>query len=929
MQKKLMSGLALLLVLLFIGTSHAGFTIGGFDTSRGGYYSFPSGGYLTEARSSLSAHFPGVSYVSFPQLTQQSLSGLDILMLSVGTSNVSATTPLTTSEQSALLTFVKNGGCAVLFPDNSSFDWIAPVVNESLIDPFGMDSTGTLYGGVVATVRVDGSPVTDGRFGTVRTLYQNYPGGLTNLGPYASPVATNPLGTALAYIESGAVSPGSGRVVVYTDVNSFGNESVAGMYYSNEALFLNTIDYCTQPLIGGSCIQPPSGMVGWWPGDGNADDVVGTNHGTAVNGATYADGKVGKAFSFDDAQRQHVTIPHRPELDLSNSLTIDLWAMKKGSCEDLNCWMVAKGNKDYSFDTQNGRYGMFISDASYWPLEQNNRVGLSFNTGSWQDVVMGTTKIENNVWYHIAGTWDGSVAKVYVNGVLEKSVPKTGTILPTTEGGSLAIGAEIFGDSYVPNGEHFEGLIDEVEIFNRALSADEIKAIYRVGSAGKCKPENRPPVAKAAAATTECSAMSATPVVLDGSGSLDPDRDPLTYTWTWKDGSASGVSPTAIFSFGTTSVTLTVSDGKGGTSSDTIPVTVQDTIAPATTATVSGTSGQNGWYVSDVTIRLNSTDTCTGVKEIHYTINGVETVVPGSFASFTLSKDGSYEIYYWAVDAEVPKMLVINIDKTLPTITAVASPPANPYGWNNKEVTVIFSCSDTGAGIATCNGPVTMSTDGNQQSVVGTATDKAGNTASIEVKVNIDRTAPTLVITGVNDGETYPSCSAPKPAITATDTLSGILSQEGILKGGNENGVSVFTYTVTASDRAGNTAVNTATYRVAYEFGGFIAPVTLEKPFKKGSTIPVKFSLTDGCGHSVTTARATLTLTPVSSTVQDAAPIDATSNVPDSGNVFRYSGSDGIYIYNLATDSLGNGTYLATVTTDDGVVKTISVQIKQ
>src|SRR3989304_5996219 len=47
------------------------------------------------------------------------------------------------------------------------------------------------------------------------------------------------------------------------------------------------------------CVTPPSGMVSWWGGDGNAFDIIGANNGTLMNGATYAAGKVGQAFSFD------------------------------------------------------------------------------------------------------------------------------------------------------------------------------------------------------------------------------------------------------------------------------------------------------------------------------------------------------------------------------------------------------------------------------------------------------------------------------------------------------------------------------------------------------------------------------------------------------------------------------------------------------
>jgi len=160
-----------------------------------------------------------------------------------------------------------------------------------------------------------------------------------------------------------------------------------------------------------------------------------------------------------------------------------------------------------------------------------------------------------------------------------------------------------------------------------------------------------------------------------------------------------------------------------------------------------------------------------------------------------------------------------------------------------------------------------------------------------------------------------------------TDDGSGVESESAVLSGGNVNNVGMYTYTVSATDTAGNTTVNAVSYRAEYAFGGFETPVTLLKPFKLGSTIPVKFNLTDGCGNLPATAVALLTLQQISDETPIGEPIVATSNVPDSGNLFRYE--EGHYIYNLATGNLEQGTYLATVTFDDGATQTVTVQIKQ
>lgn len=92
---------------------------------------------------------------------------------------------------------------------------------------------------------------------------------------------------------------------------------------------------------------------------------------------------------------------------------------------------------------------------------------------------------------------------------------------------------------------------------------------------------NRPPAAEAGPnQSIELTACTGAEVILDGAGSFDPDNDPLTYLWTWTGGSASGANPTVVLPFGTTLITLTVTDGKGGTGTDTVQVEVMDTTPP-------------------------------------------------------------------------------------------------------------------------------------------------------------------------------------------------------------------------------------------------------------------------------------------------------------------------------------------------------------
>jgi hypothetical protein len=237
-------------------------------------------------------------------------------------------------------------------------------------------------------------------------------------------------------------------------------------------------------LAAQPCVQPPVGLVSWWPGDGNADDITGSNDGTLKNGATFARGMVGQAFSIDGID-DFVKVPHHASQNLQNALTIDGWVMIKGPCEWLNCIVVMKQQGVTGPCCDHLRYGLLVLDDPLYGSD-NGKAVLSLNTGVWEDVVFSTTILEHDRWYHLAGTYDGSVAQLYVNGVLENTVPKTGPVLASTAG-PLFIGRDQGEDGF-GGGEFFNGLIDEVEIYNRALTAEEIQAIYDVGSAGKCKP---------------------------------------------------------------------------------------------------------------------------------------------------------------------------------------------------------------------------------------------------------------------------------------------------------------------------------------------------------------------------------------------------------------------------------------------------------
>jgi hypothetical protein len=219
--------------------------IGGFDNSRSGDASFSSGSRFSLARAGILNNFPATSFTGFAALTISNLLPVDVLVIGVATTTTTDVPPLSTNEQSALLEFVKSGGSAVLFVDNDTYASQAATVNASFLSPFGLATHGTLNGTIIAPVPAPAQhPITSGPFGNISSFTEFYPGSITNLGPYALSLATNPGGCALAVIEAGSIAPYSGRVVIFSDISGFWNTD--GYFPANSNLFMNVVNYTRQ-----------------------------------------------------------------------------------------------------------------------------------------------------------------------------------------------------------------------------------------------------------------------------------------------------------------------------------------------------------------------------------------------------------------------------------------------------------------------------------------------------------------------------------------------------------------------------------------------------------------------------------------------------------------------------------------------------------
>ena len=210
------------------------------------------------------------------------------------------------------------------------------------------------------------------------------------------------------------------------------------------------------PALQQACAPNPSGLVSWWPAEGNANDIQGGNNGTLTNGVSFAPGEVGQAFSFNGTD--YVDIPDAPNLDFGSTspISIDMWVFRTSSASPMH--FIGK------------RSG--CGTISYQMALDSSGPGFGSELGG----VSAHQDLPLNTWTHLAGTFDGTTFRIYINGTLAGTA--AGTLGPTTTA-SLRIGTS-------GTCAGFGGLIDEVHLFNRALTEAEIQSIVNAGVAGTC-----------------------------------------------------------------------------------------------------------------------------------------------------------------------------------------------------------------------------------------------------------------------------------------------------------------------------------------------------------------------------------------------------------------------------------------------------------
>ena len=165
-------------------------------------------------------------------------------------------------------------------------------------------------------------------------------------------------------------------------------------------------------------------------------------------------------------------------------------------------------------------------------------------------------------------------------------------------------------------------------------------------------------------------------------------------------------------------------------------------------------------------------------------------------------------------------------DTSMPSIVGRVSPSPNANGWNKTDVAVTFTCSDIASAIITCDGDSTLDREGDLQSVGGIAVDNAGNIATATLTgINIDKTPPIVSITSPAQGAQFLLSEPVLIAWEVKDTLSGVDRSTGTAKHGSAvdtSSLGPHEFSLTATDRAGNSTTTTHSYTVVSLFADFV-----------------------------------------------------------------------------------------------------------
>ncbi len=523
-------GTALLLTIT-IGQLHAQtcpLKIGSIAAPRSGF-AIETAPYFEQFRSLLGSNFD-LSFVGLPDLLAPEMADLDLLVLQANEF------PPQAGELAALMTFIQDGGTVLMNPaphaasqEPNSDLWLAPL-SLDMIPATSSSSVVTFP--VITSTDPDVAAIVNGSFGPVLNFRNRYVGSFQptgvstfeDVGVVSLAGGGNPNESVLSLVPRGTY--GTGQVLIVTNFHVFIDpEDITGGLMDtqdSQVLLLNLVDSATESCspVGPTPYQDAvlaDSPVSYWSFEETSGTIIhdqqGLNDGTLV-GAPILDqpGSPGGGRSIQFASGGFVDIANDPSITFTDTFSIEMWINPTNLTNQM--YIVDKNYDEYSviLGYQPGNTNFFQSGYINGGVASQ----LPVSIGNWHHVVY--VKDANG----LADNWRG-----YLNGCEFFVETANFTLTPNPNGnGDLHLGSS-------RNFFNYLGYLDEVAVYDYALSAGSVSAHYEAATGMVC-PLDAPPIADAGMDFTALEGQSA--VTLDGTASNDPDSDPLDYQWTQLSG---------------------------------------------------------------------------------------------------------------------------------------------------------------------------------------------------------------------------------------------------------------------------------------------------------------------------------------------------------------------------------------------------------
>jgi concanavalin A-like lectin/glucanase superfamily protein/Big-like domain-containing protein/ASPM-SPD-2-Hydin domain-containing protein len=550
------------------------------------------------------------------------------------------------------------------------------------------------------------------------------------------------------------------------------------------------------------CVAAPSGLVGWWTGDGNTVDIAGYNSGTLQNGATYGNGEVGQAFSFAG---NGASVFVNSQVYPPAAGTLMFWFMP-----------TAAGSMTGSFDGRNRTPGLAV--------DANGNLNWEFGNLSAQ--VLG--QVGFNQWSNVALTYSTSnsevAVSVYLNGNLAASAiaAENSSWYP-----QLALGAYLGAQK-----PSFVGSMDEVAIFNQALSAQQIQQIYNAFSGGMCKPTLQ------SIALTPVSPSMAPGLLqqFDAVGSYsDGTAHDLTTSATWSSSNpavatVNGSGKATTVAIGNATITAALGGETGSTSLSVVPSLVSLQVNPPTPSIAAGTTQA---FTATGTFSDGSTQNLTASVSWSSSAPSVASIAAGGLANGTAA--GQTTIAATADSVSGSTVLTVT-PATLSTITVAPVNPTIASGTTQSFTATGFFSDGSTQNLTTSvtwSSSTSVATINTSGVATGLAPGQATITASLgSVSNSAVLTVTTAVLTSIAVNPVNPSVfvgSAQQFTATGTysDNSTQDLTNSATWTSSNTNIASISATGLASSLAVGTTTIGATVLTVS---GSTTLTVTLSPP---------------------------------------------------------------------------------------------------